>query len=129
MIILSFSRGLLIFSLSNPWNIYIILLVFLGGIIVLICYIRTLTLNDKFIFENKYSVLYTCTLIILLSFMFTQNEKIIFWKISDNHNSIKFFYDIPNMCIFIFLIVYLLFCIVVVVKIVSIDKGPIISRL
>jgi len=129
MIILSFSRGLLIFSLSNPWNMYIILLVFLGGIIVLICYIRTLTLNDKFIFENKYSVLYTCTLIILLSFMFTQNEKIIFWKISDNHNSIKFFYDIPNMCIFIFLIVYLLFCIVVVVKIVSIDKGPIISRL
>ena len=95
----------------------------------MICYIRTLTLNDKFIFENKYSVLYTCTLIILLSFMFTQNEKIIFWKISDNHNSIKFFYDIPNMCIFIFLIVYLLFCIVVVVKIVSIDKGPIISRL
>merc|ERR1712150_157440 len=96
---------------------YLLVLVFLGGVIVLIIYMNTLAINEKFLFYKvKTKSAYFLMVLISIQILFYTN-------ISIN------LYDSINMINLIFLILYLLLTLICVVKLVKFEYGPLIKRL
>ena len=54
IIIMALNIGLWAFYIVYSWFIYLLVLVFLGGVIVLIIYMSTLSANEKFSPNNIY---------------------------------------------------------------------------
>lgn len=113
---------------SFPWFFYLLVLVFLGGVIVLVIYIRTLSANEKFAHSyHNHSLFYfftAYTLRILLFFEFSYALK------SGNILSyVRHVYSYSNSVLTIFLMRYLLLTMVRVVKLVKFEKGPLVGRL
>ena len=102
-------------------------LVFLGGVIILIIYIRTLAANEKFRLPSSFRVL---TLIfIMVGTSFTIVRYNYGNKTSFNINIVMNLYEYSNGRLSIFLITYLLITMVCVVKLVKFEKGPLVGRL
>lgn len=111
-----------------PWFFYLLVLVFIGGVIVLIIYISTLSANEKFVpFTLPFSpiaVLLGGILRILIFFDFYYSPKIIL-----AFSYVSHIYEYCNSMITIFLMAYLLVTMVCVVKLVKFEKGPLVGRL
>lgn len=119
------------------WFLYLLILIFIGGILVLFIYVTTIFPNEKFIFNQSKIILtittifFCITLLILikyfLSLNFPYNRLIInFIKINENlqlKTTIKIFISQSNLLI-ILIVNYLFYCIIVVIKIVNFFKGP-----
>ena len=60
LIFYSLIIGIMSIIFSTPWFFYLLVLVFLGGVIILIIYISTLAANEKFIIPkfNRYLILF-----------------------------------------------------------------------
>ena len=104
------------------------MLVFLGGVIILIIYIRTLAANEKFIIletSNLFLVIIR-GLVIRLILPSAYNYLM---KSSPNINIVINLYEYANSRLSMFLILYLLITIVCVVKLVKFEKGPLVGRL
>ena len=112
--------------MSRSWIFYLLILVFLGGVIILIIYIRTLSANEKFSNKNNTNIIFIIIflLTILLNSNFINNSFIFI-----NYNFINHLYSSLNISSTIFLIFYLLITIICVVKLVKFEKGPLIKRL
>jgi len=117
--------GILIISLSTSWFFYLLVLVFLGGVIVLIIYIRTLAANEKF--KNLKS--YWGLSILLVPFILKVPINLSHFKISSSMVSILSLYHYSNFSLLVFLILYLLLALVCVVKLIKFEAGPLIKRL
>ena len=117
--------GILIISLSTSWFLYLLVLVFLGGVIVLIIYIRTLAANEKF--KNLKS--YWGLSILLVPFILKVPINLSHFKISSSMVSILSLYHYSNFSLLVFLILYLLLALVCVVKLIKFEAGPLIKRL
>ena len=102
-------------------------MVFLGGVIILIIYINTLAINEKFFFYKILNKsLYFLILIIIFQIVFFKN---FFFKINfSNFISIRL-YESINLLSLLFLILYLLLTLICVVKLVKFEYGPLIKRL
>ena len=118
-------RASIVFSIS--WFFYLLVLVFLGGVIVLIIYMRTLAANEKFRlpkFSNPLRFLVLTGIMLILPnisrFRFKNRQSI---------NIVINLYEYSNRRLSIFLILYLLITIVCVVKLVKFEKGPLVGRL
>lgn len=112
---------------SIPWFFYLLVLVFLGGVIVLIIYIRTLAANEKFRlpkFSNPLRFLVLTGIISILP-----NISRFRSKSRQSINIVINLYEYSNGRLSIFLILYLLITIVCVVKLVKFEKGPLVGRL
>lgn len=122
--------------MKSFWYIYILILVYVGGILVLFIYVTSIFPNNKFFFTQKIVligfVIIICkffALIILNNFYGINliiNEFIInFSKEFPIMNifSIKIFHFKTNL-ILIFLVIYLFYCILVVIKITIYINGP-----
>merc|ERR1719422_56253 len=108
---------------------YLIVLVFLGGVIILIIYIRTLAANEKF---RRISINYNTIGIILmvrLSILVVLKYKNILQFIRRNNTAVGIIYEASNFSLLLFLITYLLLTLVCVVKLVKFESGPLIKRL
>ena len=128
LIIISLRTGLLLFSINISWFIYLLVLVFLGGVIILIIYIRTLAANEKFI--SNYTIFNLIPLAILLIFSFVIiNYYYCNYILSERISSVISIYEISFYNFLVFLIIYLLLTIVRVVKLVKFETGPLIKRL
>ena len=119
--------GIICIKLNLSWFFYLLVLVFLGGVIILIIYINTLAINEKFYFykvKNKF--LYIIIFIVIINTIFYKN---FFLKVNlSNFISIRLYNSI-NFMIIIFLILYLLLTLICVVKLVKFEYGPLIKRL
>lgn len=111
-----------------PWFFYLLVLVFLGGVIVLIIYIRTLSANEKFIpgpsLVGPAPLLMGIVLRFLLFFEFSYAN-----KSRRVFSYVSHIYEYCDSIITIFLMAYLLITIVCVVKLVKFERGPLVGRL
>lgn len=128
LVILSLITGAFLIKIRISWFFYLLVLVFLGGVIVLIIYIRTLAANEKIFFKvtNKMVIFTFLSLVILLFLLLEKNLKI---KTSIGVIVAGSLYECSNISTLIFLIIYLLLTIVCVVKLVKFESGPLIKRL
>ena len=129
LIILALIIRILAFFINISWFFYLLVLVFLGGVIILIIYISTLATNEKFyVFRLKNKRLISILLILRIVFInlivFPSFDKI------PPHNFIpNILYEPINFNSILFLMLYLLLTIICVVKLVKFEAGPLIIRL
>nr|UGS80448.1 NADH dehydrogenase subunit 6 [Lachesilla sp. LaspGHN] len=126
----------LITFMKSAWFIYMFILIFIGGMLILFIYVTSIFPNEKFNFNQLkmifffilFSVL-TVMLILyltLLNFNFSFLECYTIYPSMENANLIstkKFFSSETNLLI-IFLVNYLFFCMIVVIKITNFHEGP-----
>lgn len=128
LIILSLFSGIIVIKINISWFFYLLVLVFLGGVIVLIIYIRTLAANEKFSF--KISGLVNTTILALSgSLLFVMGIKRITGKMRMGVIVAGSIYECVNIRRLVFLMFYLFLTIVCVVKLVKFESGPLIKRL
>jgi len=93
---------------------------------ILIIYINTLAINEKFFFIKKnFSFIFFSTIILLL-FLIRKNN---FIKINTRNSIALLIYENINFYIMVFLILYLLLTLICVVKLIKFEYGPLIKRL
>ena len=102
------------------------MLVFLGGVIILVIYINTLAINEKFFFIKKNFSFIVSTISLILLFFMTKST---FSKINYSNSIRILIYENINIFIIIFLIIYLLLALICVVKLIKFEYGPLIKRL
>nr|QGT77228.1 NADH dehydrogenase subunit 6 [Potamiscus montosus] len=129
-IIISLSTGLVTYSF---WFSYTLFLIFLGGMLVLFIYIASLASNEFFFLS---SILFTFTVIMMvISIPFSFCDLILFPSLTDLPSSsinmysstayiTSWIFNTPSMFFTFFIISYLLFSLLVVVKIINFFKGP-----
>merc|ERR1711955_185888 len=127
IIIMALNIGLWAFYIVYSWFIYLLVLVFLGGVIVLIIYISTLSANEKFS-----PMIVTFPLSVLLALIMSITSNSLTQSFSNRVTSRSFMsqlYQHKNARLLLFLIVYLLITLVCVVKLVKYEEGPLSKRL
>ena len=112
---------------SIPLFFYLLVLVFLGGVMILIIYIRTLAANEKFIIPK--SSRYLIFILVFLFSRFFLNYYNYGIKSSSNSRIVINLYEYSNISMSIFSIFYLLITIICVVKLVKFERGPLVGRL
>jgi membrane-associated HD superfamily phosphohydrolase len=127
LIFYSLLMGVATITFRTPWFFYLLVLVFLGGVIILIIYIRTLAANEKFIAPKSFN-LFAPVFIIFIRIFFINNYNYTL-KSSFNTRILINLYEYSNRRISIFLITYLLITMVCVVKLVKFERGPLVGRL
>ena len=121
-----FIRVLLI-KINISWFFFLLMLVFLGGVIVLVIYINTLSINEKFFIKNFSFIDFYYLRFLFLILMFLKKNTTI--KINYSNFIPAMLYENINFYVIIFLIVYLLLTIICVVKLIKFEYGPLIKRL
>merc|ERR1739848_853799 len=117
------------FAINSSWFFYLIVLVFLGGVIILIIYISTLSANEKFRdFRLNVTELRAAAAISSLT-LFGIKIKYRSPVINMRNIAIGISYESSNFSLLVFLILYLLITLVCVVKLVKFESGPLIKRL
>ena len=101
------------------------MLVFLGGVIILIIYINTLIINEKIFLKKFFHLIYY----LFFGFLFFVFKKNIFSKINSSNFFPIMVYENINIFLIAFLILYLLFTLICVVKLVKFEYGPLVKRL
>nr|YP_008239003.1 NADH dehydrogenase subunit 6 [Pachygrapsus crassipes]AGO20491.1 NADH dehydrogenase subunit 6 [Pachygrapsus crassipes] len=121
------------FSTYSFWVSYILFLVFLGGMLVLFIYVASIASNEPFFFVTSLSSLIFFVFLLSMSCIFV-DALLVLMPSSLPSSSLDFststpfiiswIYNTPSMSFTIFIISYLLLMLIVVVKIVSLFKGP-----
>nr|UFK62165.1 NADH dehydrogenase subunit 6 [Habroscelimorpha dorsalis dorsalis]UFK62178.1 NADH dehydrogenase subunit 6 [Habroscelimorpha dorsalis media] len=137
-ILISMMSGLMSYTF---WFSYIVFLVMLGGMLVLFIYMTSLASNEMFQFSSKmmmFMLIMTMTLMTLM-IMLPDNQMLMSliknsnsseminsmnFLINENLITLNKIYNSPNNMITILLINYLLITLIAVVKITSINIGP-----
>jgi len=125
LIIMASLIGRLIIKIVHPWFLYLLILVFLGGVIILIIYMRTLSANEKFTPLNIPAS--ALAFPVPLYFVATYHANHVPLRI--NCGPMTSIYEANHVRILFFLIVYLLIALVCIVKLVIFEEGPLIKRL
>nr|ASY98388.1 NADH dehydrogenase subunit 6 [Phyllocrania paradoxa]WVH38932.1 NADH dehydrogenase subunit 6 [Phyllocrania paradoxa] len=114
------------------WFSYVLLLIFLGGMLVLFMYVTSLASNEMFIYSNKISLMIILLpvifmLIYYLNFNYFmnyyENMENSFMNLTSNNFLLKM-YNYPINMITILIASYLFLSLIAVVKIIYIHKGP-----
>lgn len=128
LVVLALITGFMVIKINISWFFYLLVLVFLGGVIILIIYIRTLAANEKFFTEVSQGklALFLLASVIPAGAIISKFRRL---KIRPGIMAAGTLYECSNMSILIFLIVYLLLTIICVVKLVKFESGPLIKRL
>nr|YP_009469780.1 NADH dehydrogenase subunit 6 [Eomantis yunnanensis]AVE15773.1 NADH dehydrogenase subunit 6 [Eomantis yunnanensis] len=115
------------------WFSYILLLIYLGGMLVLFMYVTSLASNEMFYYSNKVLLMFLLLPLIFLSLyimdidfhmnLYENMENNINLNMSSNNHLLKM-YNQPINNITIMIASYLFLTLIVVVKMISIYKGP-----
>lgn len=130
------SRVFLGFNIKSFWFLYILILIFVGGILVLFIYVTSIFPNEKFSWDQEQYLIFiiisiiTLIILILLNKFFILNLRIIelnlLTEFKSNYsiiNTLKIF-NSKNNWLLIFLVNYLFYCMIVVIKITNFYRGP-----
>uniref|UniRef100_A0AAU6QFI6 NADH-ubiquinone oxidoreductase chain 6 n=1 Tax=Gatzara jubilaea TaxID=3114391 RepID=A0AAU6QFI6_9NEOP len=132
-IVISLTCGLYTYSY---WFAYILFLIMLGGMLVLFIYVTSLASNELFSFSIMNLILSISFLtVIMMMIMFMDNSILLLNNIEmmkfnsnnlfmENELSLNKLYNNPTMNITLMMMNYLLLTLIVVVKIVNINYGP-----
>nr|YP_009443897.1 NADH dehydrogenase subunit 6 [Lachesilla anna]ATU07118.1 NADH dehydrogenase subunit 6 [Lachesilla anna] len=121
---------------KSSWFLYMFILIFIGGMLVLFIYVTSIFPNEKFNFSQLKTFNMTFLFMVFMSSFFfylsylslnsNMMETFITWVSSENSlltPTKKFFSSRTNLMI-IFLVNYLFFCMIVVIKITNFFQGP-----
>nr|UEK25856.1 NADH dehydrogenase subunit 6 [Pachygrapsus fakaravensis] len=129
-VLVSITVGLSTYSF---WTSYILFLVFLGGMLVLFIYVASIASNQAFVFSSSVMMIFLAVALVSFTLLFfdplvMSSPSSLPTSSMDLFNStpviISWIYNSPSMTFTIFVISYLLLTLIVVVKIVSLFKGP-----
>ena len=112
------------------WFLYLLVLIFLGGVIILIIYITTMSANEKLYHTSQVSarelVIYGVFVLGFYSFIFPIK------KTRARERALNFtltLMETSSRGIYVWITFYLLLVIIRVVKIVKLEEGPLVKRL
>ena len=129
LILASFLIRRLALYINISWFFYLLVLVFLGGVIILIIYISTLATNEKFFvfnLKNKQFIgLVTISLLNIIGLVAFSS----FNKVPQSNFMPNILYEAINFNSILFLMLYLLLTMICIVKLVKFETGPLIMRL
>lgn len=128
LIAIALVGGILLMKIRISWFFYLLVLVFLGGVMVIIIYISTLASNEKFFLSTSLANSLTAISILVVGLVSLK------FKYLTSHTTVGIIasgslYESGLMRRLIFIIVYLLLTIVSVVKLVKFESGPLVARL
>ena len=108
----------------SSWLFYFLILVFLGGVIVVLIFMTSVCVNTKLVifFPSKHLILIG---FVLALFPFVSLSSI-------NYSRLNFclnIYSLEGVYVLLFLILSLLLCIISVVNVVKLEYGPLVFRL
>nr|UUF67512.1 NADH dehydrogenase subunit 6 [Hierodula sp.] len=115
------------------WFSYVLLLIYLGGMLVLFMYVTSLASNEMFFYSNKILFTIICLPLIFFSIYFIYpNYPSNFYENTENslilssipNNFLLKMYNQPINMITILIASYLFLTLIAVVKIINIYKGP-----
>lgn len=139
ILIQTFILILIIGIISNSfWFSYILFLVFIGGLLILFTYIVSLIYNEKFnikIKNNNFIIIIIITLTILIiiyfypNFNILNNNELLNYNSTINFTETPFIYlikifNLPNNLITLFIIRYLFFILIIIIKLTNFHYGP-----
>nr|UGS80409.1 NADH dehydrogenase subunit 6 [Lachesilla punctata] len=126
----------LAFCLKSAWFIYMLILIFIGGMLVLFIYVTSIFPNEKFSF-NQSSFMFWGTALMMATmffslYLYSLNLNTWFNESSLSFNTTEYLLLQPTKKIFssqtnilfFFLVNYLFFCMIVVIKITNLPQGP-----
>jgi len=112
------------------WFIYILVLVFLGGVIVLIAYITTLAANEKFFFYSSGASVFAFLLVTLAGGLFILNSRGMGRANPGFGGSVLTELFSARACLpYVLCVLLLLIVLIGVVKVVKLERGPLAKRL
>ena len=124
LLLISFCSAIVLGLNSRSWFFYFLFLVFLGGVIVLVLFIVRIS-SRVIITYSPIRVSYLPLIVLLLSTTQTEIPNKSFSAVSINLN----LYQIESTTTIIILIIILLVCLICVVNIRKLERGPLIKRL
>ena len=113
--------------ISSKWMSYLVLLLFLGGMIVLFVYICTLISKIKVLIKTLYKKYFYRACIFILSFFFNFFKKPDFIQIFSQFR-ISFIYQKSRLVLLLFVTIYLLLILIISIKIIQKHKGGLKSK-
>lgn len=125
LVVISFLVGVMVIQIYRSWFFYVLVLVFLGGVIVLVVYMCTLCSNEKFGL-NLYSMWSTglaVTAILMIVPCFPARFD------NGRPEGLVHLYEYGEVGILVFLIGFLMVTLICVVKLVKFESGPLVKRL
>ena len=117
-------------TLRIRWFIYLLVLIFLGGVIVLIIYITSIAANEKFNSQLKKRFRRLILAILLVSLRITilpALEKVVF--LENTPTFLMSLIEARSSLMYFWITFYLLLVLISVVKIVKLEEGPLVRRL
>ena len=128
LILISCFMAIYISTLSRKWISYLIVLLFLGGIIVLFVYICTLISNFKNSIKNSP---YWLILRVLLAIIFRALLFFVIWDFKFDRKSLLLstIYSSSRFLLIITIIIYLIFVLLISIKICQKSKGGLKSKI
>lgn len=124
IIVCLLERALLI-KIRYSWLFYVLVLIFLGGVIVVLAYIASLAGNDK-VFYNPLKLGVVCPLIVLALCFFDEAS---FAKISSAERLASPLFEPALFYTLVLCFLTLLLALVRVVKLLKLEAGPLVKRL
>lgn len=122
-------RGLLALG-TTRWFMYMLVLVFLGGVIVLIAYTTTLAANEKFFFYSRSISIRSLLVLLVVGSLASINSNHTGRVDSGFRGSVLAELFSARACLpYIFCVLLLLIVLIGVVKIVKLERGPLAKRL
>ena len=113
--------------ISSKWMSYLVLLLFLGGMIVLFVYICTLISKIKVLIKTLYKKYFYRACIFILFFFFNFFKKPDFIQIFSQFR-ISFIYQKSRLVLLLFVTIYLLLILIISIKIIQKHKGGLKSK-
>jgi len=113
------------FYSSTRWFSFILFLIFVGGLIVLFVYIVSLASNEKFnLLFNGLIVISSLILMILFFSGLNRQDLLIETKFESSILLVNKIYSVNAAPLILITIIYLLYTLIVVVKIIETFEGP-----
>nr|ASY98038.1 NADH dehydrogenase subunit 6 [Heterochaeta sp. JZ-2017] len=115
------------------WFSYILLLIYLGGMLILFMYVTSLASNEMFLYSNKtfLSTLWFPSIYIIINYFNIYNPTNFYENMNNSlslifipNNFLLKMYNQPINLITILIVCYLFLTLIAVVKIIHIHKGP-----
>nr|AGA56176.1 NADH dehydrogenase subunit 6 [Polycheles typhlops] len=121
-------------KMTSYWFSYILFLIFLGGLLVLFIYVASLASNEKLNHSPLLSFFFVFSWLLFTILFFSLDPLLSSFKMNVISSSFTFkegtqqmiatIYNPPSMMFTLFLIFYLLLCLLIVVKISNVYSGP-----
>nr|AML25656.1 NADH dehydrogenase subunit 6 [Scolytinae sp. BMNH 1274712] len=113
--------------INNFWFSYILFLIMIGGMMILFIYMTSIASNEKFTIKNSDIIINIISPLSIYWYVNMHESSMIMYSINQYNSSFNFltkFMNYPSNLIIITTMAYLLFSMIVTIKISSINQGP-----